>query len=83
MAKDVLALWLCDLEDADQPIPVPTASSEIAHQEKGIVALISCNTTTYRHLTSLAIEEGRHLVHDPNAKRYRTMDELKNALLEE
>lgn len=83
MAKDVLALWLCDLEDVNSPIPTPTDPSNITHQEEDIVIPISCDTTSYRRLTALAIEEGRQFAHDPTAKRYHTMDELKTALLKD
>ncbi len=83
MAKDVLALWLCALEDVNSPIPTPTAPSNITHQEKDIVIPISCDTIAYRHLTALTIEEGRQLAHDSTAKRYHTMDALRNALLKD
>ena len=50
MAQDVLCMTLYDLEEAKQPVPQPSALSEIEHEEDEFVSLVSCDTLTYRKL---------------------------------
>ena len=48
MAQDVLCMTLYDLEEEKKP--VPSALSEIEHEEDDFVSLVSCDTLTYRKL---------------------------------
>lgn len=50
-------------------------------RENGIPFSLTLNVPN--ETTAAAIEEGRRLAHDPNAKRYSSMDDLKAALLED
>jgi len=50
MAKDVLALMLCQYEDNKKPIPKATSQEGIALEESQIVTLVSADTTEYRRI---------------------------------
>lgn len=50
MAQDVLCMTLYDLEEAKQPVPQPSALSEIEHEGDEFVSLVSCDTLTCREL---------------------------------
>lgn len=47
-------------------------------KEQGIS--LSLKSEKYNKVTFAAIEEGRKMAKDPNAKGYNTVDELKKAL---
>lgn len=50
MAKDVLTLVLCEMEDTKQTIPVPSKQEEFRISKHQIVSLVSADTTEYRKL---------------------------------
>lgn len=48
MARDVLALRLCDMENAHESIPQPSDVRNVSHDDGEIVSLVGCDTIEYR-----------------------------------
>lgn len=48
MAQDVVAFWICDSEDHNEPIPAASEIHHVAHVDPDFVSLISVDTTSYR-----------------------------------
>jgi len=50
MAKDVLALRLCDYENEEKPIPAPSLHESLTLEPGQLVSLVSADTMEYRKL---------------------------------
>ena len=48
MARDAIALWLCDAEDKKETIPVPTQLKSITTKDGEFISLIDVDTLEYR-----------------------------------
>lgn len=50
MAQDAIAMWLCDAEDKNEPIPPASDVFDVTCEEGEFVNLISVDTIEYRNL---------------------------------
>lgn len=50
MAQDAIAMWLCDAEDKNEPIPPASGVFDVACEEGEFVNLIPVDTIEYRKL---------------------------------
>jgi predicted RNase H-like HicB family nuclease len=48
MARDAIAMWLCDAENKNEPIPEPSAPESLEHDENSFVNLVDADTDAYR-----------------------------------
>jgi len=48
MARDAMAMWLCDAEDKKETIPTPSNPQDIRLSHGGIVTLVDVDTDEYR-----------------------------------
>lgn len=48
MGRDAMAMWLCDAEDKDEPIPAARTMSELSYEGDSLVSLLDVDTDEYR-----------------------------------
>ncbi len=52
MAKDILSITICDMEDDKKPIPKASNPLDVAHDNNSFVTLVTVNTLEYRKVYS-------------------------------
>lgn len=48
MASDAIAMWICDAEDKNEPIPAPQNSEDIPTEHGQFISLVALDTDEYR-----------------------------------
>lgn len=48
MVQDAAAMWICDSEDNNEPLPTASDIHNIIHDDPAFVTLVAVDTTAYR-----------------------------------